>query len=203
MPVDESISLEARCLACGYSLRGLPEPKCPECGRSFDPADASSYDTRPPGWRWRRWIKRGIAAGMIGAIGIGLFPRGLLKADASFTCMACGEVKTLRRIEPNPPRWIPFRYPGLNWWTTTPVARPCSEGCKGDYDFAINSDLRQGGNVKGMTKMTATEGVSVNGRLMDFESAHLVLNDLLAPLNPGIAIGPTPSIDSPPSPSAP
>lgn len=24
---------------CGYDLRGLPEPRCPECGRAFDPAE--------------------------------------------------------------------------------------------------------------------------------------------------------------------
>ncbi|MHC4219655.1 MAG: hypothetical protein ACYSU7_14525 [Planctomycetota bacterium] len=25
------------CLACGYSLRGQTGPRCPECGRAFDP----------------------------------------------------------------------------------------------------------------------------------------------------------------------
>ena len=25
------------CLHCGYSLRGLTEPRCPECGREFEP----------------------------------------------------------------------------------------------------------------------------------------------------------------------
>jgi hypothetical protein len=25
-----------RCLTCGYDLRGLPEKRCPECGRPFD-----------------------------------------------------------------------------------------------------------------------------------------------------------------------
>ena len=25
------------CIACGYNLRGLPEPRCPECGESFKP----------------------------------------------------------------------------------------------------------------------------------------------------------------------
>src|SRR5690606_36987103 len=29
----------AHCLHCGYSLRGLPENRCPECGTAFDPAD--------------------------------------------------------------------------------------------------------------------------------------------------------------------
>ncbi len=28
------------CIACGYSLVGLTEPRCPECGRGFAPSDA-------------------------------------------------------------------------------------------------------------------------------------------------------------------
>lgn len=32
-----------RCLTCGYDLRGLPEPRCPECGRGFDPNDAATF----------------------------------------------------------------------------------------------------------------------------------------------------------------
>jgi hypothetical protein len=27
--------LEGRCIACGYSLQGLPEPRCPECGQAL------------------------------------------------------------------------------------------------------------------------------------------------------------------------
>ncbi len=30
---------EARCPRCGYDLRGLPRPQCPECGLEFDAAD--------------------------------------------------------------------------------------------------------------------------------------------------------------------
>jgi len=33
----------ARCLKCGYLLRGLPEPRCPECAQPFDPEDPDSY----------------------------------------------------------------------------------------------------------------------------------------------------------------
>lgn len=29
-----------RCERCGYLLRGLPEPRCPECGEPFDPLSA-------------------------------------------------------------------------------------------------------------------------------------------------------------------
>ncbi len=39
---DCSAPSKARCLGCGYLLRGLPAPRCPECGRSFDPAIAKT-----------------------------------------------------------------------------------------------------------------------------------------------------------------
>jgi hypothetical protein len=40
-----------RCLGCGYILDGLPEPRCPECGRPFDPADPATFFTHlESGW---------------------------------------------------------------------------------------------------------------------------------------------------------
>lgn len=51
---------DARCLNCGYRLHSLPENRCPECGKPFDPAVQSTYRsgsspryekwTAPPGW---------------------------------------------------------------------------------------------------------------------------------------------------------
>jgi len=38
MASDETM----RCLGCGYDLRGLPENRCPECGRGVDPQDRTS-----------------------------------------------------------------------------------------------------------------------------------------------------------------
>jgi hypothetical protein len=38
----------ARCLKCGYLLRGLPRHECPECGQTFDPADPSTYRLSRP-----------------------------------------------------------------------------------------------------------------------------------------------------------
>lgn len=32
---------EGRCERCGYSLQGLPEPRCPECGTPFTPSSAA------------------------------------------------------------------------------------------------------------------------------------------------------------------
>lgn len=37
-----------RCLGCGYILDGLPEPRCPECGRGFDPGDWQTYYVPDP-----------------------------------------------------------------------------------------------------------------------------------------------------------
>src|SRR3954471_8848655 len=48
--------LPPRCLECNYVLRGLPEPRCPECGRYFDPTDPSSYTVKPPFVLWRYWL---------------------------------------------------------------------------------------------------------------------------------------------------
>jgi hypothetical protein len=40
---------DARCEHCGYSLRGLPENRCPECGTAFDPEEiAKSFVAQWP-----------------------------------------------------------------------------------------------------------------------------------------------------------
>ncbi|MBN2584508.1 MAG: hypothetical protein JXL80_15710 [Planctomycetes bacterium] len=39
VPRRDDLLADARCLKCGYPLRGLPENRCPECGTAFDPAD--------------------------------------------------------------------------------------------------------------------------------------------------------------------
>lgn len=53
--MSTEIPEDAHCLGCSYSLRGLPEHVCPECGRAFDPKDPSTY--RRGTWvpYWRRW----------------------------------------------------------------------------------------------------------------------------------------------------
>jgi len=35
------------CLDCGYTLRGLENHTCPECGRPFDPEDSNTYTASP------------------------------------------------------------------------------------------------------------------------------------------------------------
>lgn len=62
LPTPIELPDTAHCLTCGYALHGLVEPRCPECGRGFDPAQPSTYAQRkleryerpwlgPPGWR--------------------------------------------------------------------------------------------------------------------------------------------------------
>jgi hypothetical protein len=65
----------ALCLGCNYPLRGLREPRCPECGRAFDPDDPWTMNIgrpmppvvrrliAPPGRR--SWIVFFVAIGAI------------------------------------------------------------------------------------------------------------------------------------------
>jgi hypothetical protein len=36
------------CLACNHSLTGVAAPRCPECGRAFNPADPTTFGPREP-----------------------------------------------------------------------------------------------------------------------------------------------------------
>lgn len=68
MGVCESVPDGAVCLQCGYSLRGLPEAVCPECGETFDPADPTTFKemTLSPWWyRAARPPKAGARTVMI------------------------------------------------------------------------------------------------------------------------------------------
>ncbi len=49
------------CRRCGYELRGLTAPRCPECGRVFDPANPRTYRRRPI----RRWLQRLIRTAVL------------------------------------------------------------------------------------------------------------------------------------------
>ena len=60
-----TIPESACCWGCGYSLRGLGENRCPECGRGFEPGDAWSYRTPGSGPGWAIWLARSPRKWMI------------------------------------------------------------------------------------------------------------------------------------------
>ncbi len=47
----------AQCLGCGYALRGLGRPVCPECGRAFIPSDTTTFRNPNLVPRWREIAK--------------------------------------------------------------------------------------------------------------------------------------------------
>lgn len=52
------------CRGCSYLLKGLPEPRCPECGRRFDPGNRRTYRTRP----FRQWARSSMRLFSWGAL---------------------------------------------------------------------------------------------------------------------------------------
>ena len=58
----------AVCVGCGYSLRGLPDPVCPECGRTFVPSDPSTYRARPG--HARKWRRVALISGLVLSSGL-------------------------------------------------------------------------------------------------------------------------------------
>jgi hypothetical protein len=58
LPTDEATAGDqpiGLCLDCNYALRNLPSPRCPECGREFDPLDSKSMNMGrelPPLAKW-------------------------------------------------------------------------------------------------------------------------------------------------------
>jgi hypothetical protein len=43
------------CIGCDYSLANLPERRCPECGRAFDPSDPATFIRGRPLGQFGRW----------------------------------------------------------------------------------------------------------------------------------------------------
>jgi hypothetical protein len=40
-----TVPANALCIGCNYPLRGLTEPRCPECGRPFDLVDRETFNS--------------------------------------------------------------------------------------------------------------------------------------------------------------
>lgn len=61
--------VDAPCLGCGYSMRGLGGLKCPECGRRFEAGDLGKT-VRPA---WRRFLMGGWGWWMCVAVVLSTF----------------------------------------------------------------------------------------------------------------------------------
>ena len=188
---------QARCLSCGYRLRGLPEAVCPECARAFDPLDPTTFDADPSGRRKRKWIVRGCVGLALVVLLFGLGPRRLLEGDLTFTCLHCTDKQTIRRWELVPPRWIPMRYPGIHWRSAhsgrskSDTAGQCKEHL---YGVSIRAEFRVG-SVTGSTTPDVGEVPWINGQITTPQTAPDVLKSLMAPSNTGITIGAVPAPD--------
>jgi len=182
-----AIPPDAQCSSCGYALRGLPSPVCPECGRGFDPADPSTFDSDPRQRRRRRLLVRGAAIVGFIALAAALGPRGILKADVTLTCKRCGKAETTTRWQLKPPRWIPFAYPGIESRTETTKSPPSSSDkvCNHTYDFKVQTDLPIGGWAACSGSLDP-QPTTVNGAPLTVEDASPVLRAVLKPGNNGI-----------------
>ncbi len=85
-----------RCLGCGYILDHLPEPRCPECGRSFDPIDARTFRKGPRPLRWPHAL---VIAGI-------LYPWIVMVALYATWLVAAGELGRFPRPNRDDPESI-------------------------------------------------------------------------------------------------
>jgi hypothetical protein len=173
----------ACCRKCGYLLRGLPEPICPECGRPFDPVDRQTYAPSVAWRRRRKWLPRIVTVAVLAIFLFVFAPRGIIKGQAVFTCQCCAHTVTVEWWEPEPPAWIPFRYPGLSWSTdgsgpatSTQLAAPCQE-----HHFFVSVNIVRHGNASVSATGMADPGeqVVINGIIVTPKSAPAVLRSIV------------------------
>ena len=182
---------EARCLRCGYRLRGLSAPVCPECGGEFDPQDLSTFDHDPRGRRRRRWAVRLGVWGGVGLVVLLAAPRGVLKSRMVLTCSRCGEVVTVTRWELAAPEWTGFRYPGFDrtsrrrpvppGGTTTAPCTTCA------YSVNVRVEMRSGW-CSGTSKADPGESVYINGWRATPDTAPTILRRMMSRANRGIVL---------------
>lgn len=187
-PSPHPIPEAAQCLGCGYLLRGLCVTSCPECGREFSPGDPKTFNVELPGQRRRRWLRRGTALLLIGALVYLFCPRGVLRGTLVFTKPDCNERITFTRTQLRPPLWIPFNYPGLTRRVDSPGTTDVD--CGPVKHVRVQFDLSIGGNASAWGTSRSNEPLLVNGQLATPDSASMILRSLLAPGNAGVHLGP-------------
>ena len=60
------------CTACNFDLRGLPASRCPECGRAFNAADATTFFERPRSAFARLLPRILLTIGLLAILGIAI-----------------------------------------------------------------------------------------------------------------------------------
>ena len=126
------------CLGCHYNLRGLKDPRCPECGRPFDPDNPETYylgrKGRPMGAIAQRWCRRPgltvpIVSGVLSAstLWVGTWPLGINEEVLTILAVVWGGLLIWWFLRCWPfivvaemyraPGWI---YTGRKCWLTPP-----------------------------------------------------------------------------------
>ena len=115
----DDVGEQARCLGCGYLLRGLSVPRCPECGRPYDPGDARTYrDPHHVAWYGRRWTILPpclIIYGLCNCL-------ALLDRTGRFATLVAGPVQLAPLVMPKV--WVVIAIPCCLMAAAHPV-RPC------------------------------------------------------------------------------
>lgn len=188
----------ACCLGCGYLLRGLQQPICPECGRVFDPRDKKSFASNRTDRLLRRKALKAVVLVFGLAIIIGFIPRGILKGRITIDCQCCGEKITLERWEPKAPKWI-GRYPGFSRVKNhelagSHAAHQSRVAGFGQDPTGINlPDIfiqlkLDGYGDKSFSKPIAFTARGINGVEAIPENAHTILKPLMNPLSRGLTL---------------
>lgn len=188
----------ACCSGCGYLLRGLPTPVCPECGRSFDPADPRSFLPSPRRHRARLWIMRGSIAAAVGLLLFVFLPRRVAMADMTFTCKDCGYSLRVRRWEPYAARWLSIRLPGYASSTVTAAGgsygippRRCTSHV---LDMKVSLKRTNSAMLAGSVGASRGHVPTINGQPTTPETALTVLKGLMSPqARGGVALSAAPT----------
>jgi len=186
MPV--AVPPDARCRSCGYLLRELDRPICPECAREFDPSDPSTYIDDPRRRRRHRIIALVVLLVVVGLLAFALGPRGVFKGQITFTSAATGATVTIRRWELKPPRWIGLRYPGFHWTTRSPAAPDAPAVGDEAWNVVVRFDFASGGRAGASGSSRGGQVLTINGIPAVPETGAGLLKALQAPGNMGVAV---------------
>jgi len=94
------------CRQCGYNLYGLPENRCPECGRTFEPNNPKTFFKHSGSLARRRWAKRIVVAVvafiiLAGAAGVSVWYPWHREQAAVKMVRRCGGFLNMKTIGPH------------------------------------------------------------------------------------------------------